>query len=217
MKNNNSKILKFVVPTVLTIMLAFTFSYGASAKDSKKSELNGAELWGQNCGRCHNYRGPKEFSDYTWETLIPHMRVIANLPGDQARAILKFLQEGNNPPLEPGNGALSSTKAGEAVAKGGLSKGDAARGKDVYSVNCVSCHGISGKGNGPAAASLSPKPRDLTDAQYVDTLSDEHLYKSISEGGASVGKSPMMPAWGTMLKQKEIIDLIAYIRSLSTK
>lgn len=91
-------------------------------------------------------------------------------------------------------------------------KGDAAKGKEIFTNTCASCHGPEGKGDGVAAAALDPKPRDLSDAAYVSTLSNEHIYKVIDEGGASVGLSPMMAAWGGVLSEQDIYDVIAYIR-----
>ena len=90
-------------------------------------------------------------------------------------------------------------------------KGDAAEGKTQFQNICASCHGPEGKGDGVAAAALDPKPRNLSDAAYVSTLSNEHLYKVISEGGASVGLSPMMAAWGGVLSEQQIWDVIAYV------
>lgn len=99
-------------------------------------------------------------------------------------------------------------------SKGVLAKaeGDPAKGKEIFQTNCATCHGPEGKGDGPAAAALSPKPRNLSDAEYVSKLSNEHLFKVISEGGASVGKSPMMAAWGGILSENDILNVIAYIR-----
>lgn len=91
-------------------------------------------------------------------------------------------------------------------------KGDAAKGKETYTNMCAACHGPEGKGDGVAAAALDPKPRDLSDAAYVSTLSNEHLYKVINEGGASVGLSPTMAAWGGALSEQDIWNVIAYIR-----
>lgn len=99
----------------------------------------------------------------------------------------------------------------EVLAKADT-EGDAAKGKEVFQTNCATCHGPEGKGNGPAAAALNPKPRNLSDAEYVSTLSHEHLVKVITEGGASVGKSPMMAAWGGILSKNDILNVIAYIR-----
>ncbi|MGB2692596.1 MAG: cytochrome c [Thermodesulfobacteriota bacterium] len=92
-------------------------------------------------------------------------------------------------------------------------KGNAAEGKTQYDNICAACHGPGGKGDGVASAALDPKPRDLSDAAYVSTLSNEHLYKVISEGGAAVGLSPMMAAWSGVLSEQQIWDVIAYIHT----
>lgn len=92
--------------------------------------------------------------------------------------------------------------------------GDAAKGKQTYAKFCASCHGNAGKGDGPGAAALNPKPKDLTDKAYVSKLEDKYLVDIISKGGAAVGKSPLMPPWGGALKTEDIHNVIAYIRSL---
>ena len=55
----------------------------------------GVQAWANNCTRCHNLRNPNEFSDGDWEIIISHMRVRAGLTGEEARNILKFLQQSN--------------------------------------------------------------------------------------------------------------------------
>lgn len=94
---------------------------------------------------------------------------------------------------------------------------DLKRGKKIYDTFCATCHGKQGKGDGPGSVGLKPKPRDFTDKNYMDKLSDEHLFKVISEGGAAVGKSPLMPAWKTSIKKEDIYNVIAYIRTFSQK
>ncbi len=91
-------------------------------------------------------------------------------------------------------------------------KGDGAAGKQSFTAICASCHGQTGMGDGIVAAALNPKPRDLSDAEYLSTLTDEYLFKVISEGGMSVGKSAMMPAWGGVLGEEGGWNVIAYIR-----
>ncbi len=91
-------------------------------------------------------------------------------------------------------------------------KGDAAKGKETFQTYCAACHGAEGKGDGVAAQALDPKPRNLSDAAIVSALTDEHLDKVISEGGAAVGLSPMMAAWGGTLSEQDIWNVIAYIR-----
>ena len=92
---------------------------------------------------------------------------------------------------------------------------DAEQGKKLYAQFCVTCHGESGKGDGAAAAALNPKPRDHTDKEYMSKMSDDDMLKVIKNGGASVGKSPLMPPWGASLKDDQIQDIIAYVRTLS--
>ena len=92
-------------------------------------------------------------------------------------------------------------------------EGDAAKGGEVYKTYCATCHGDTGKGDGIAAAALDPKPRDLSNAEYVSGLTDAHIKKVASEGGASVGMSPAMPAWGGIIPEADIDNIIAYIRA----
>ena len=94
-------------------------------------------------------------------------------------------------------------------------RGDAAAGRDLYNLYCVTCHGQTGKGDGPVGLALDPQPRDHTDAAYIGGLSDEYLYNVIKKGGASVGKSPLMAPWGGVVDEQGMRDLIAYVRSLS--
>ena len=91
---------------------------------------------------------------------------------------------------------------------------DAEQGKKLYMQFCASCHGQSGKGDGAAAAALNPKPRDHTDKDYMSKMSDAEMLSVIKNGGASIGKSPLMPPWGASLKDEQIQDVIAYIRTL---
>jgi len=95
-----------------------------------------------------------------------------------------------------------------------IAAGDLAKGKASFDQICASCHGTSGKGDGAAAAALSPKPRDLTDKKYVSDLKDDYIKKIVKEGGQAVGKSPLMPPMGSALKDADIENIIAYVRSL---
>jgi mono/diheme cytochrome c family protein len=88
-----------------------------------------------------------------------------------------------------------------------------ARGKAVYKANCVACHGEFGKGDGPASGVLKPKPRDHTDAAYMNTLSNEEIAKIIKFGGAIKGK-PLMPS-NPQITGEDLDALVLYTRSLS--
>ena len=62
------------------------------AKAASK-KLTGAELYAIHCNRCHPERYATERTPAQWKTLLMHMRIRANLPSDQAKAILKYLME----------------------------------------------------------------------------------------------------------------------------
>ncbi|MCH7625216.1 MAG: hypothetical protein IIC83_04765 [Chloroflexi bacterium] len=57
--------------------------------------MGGAQLWSENCVRCHNLRWPRERSDREWDLIVHHMRVRANLTAEEHRLILQFLQSAN--------------------------------------------------------------------------------------------------------------------------
>jgi hypothetical protein len=58
-------------------------------------EKGGAQLWAENCNRCHNAPPPDRFSDAQWDVVIQHMRMRANLTGHEARQIAEFLKASN--------------------------------------------------------------------------------------------------------------------------
>jgi mono/diheme cytochrome c family protein len=49
----------------------------------------------------------------------------------------------------------------------------------------------------------------------MNQLSDKFLIEVISKGGSGVGKSSFMPAWGSSLNEKQIRDIIAYLRTIA--
>jgi mono/diheme cytochrome c family protein len=68
----------------------------------------------------------------------------------------------------------------------------------LFKTYCSTCHGVGGKGDGVAAAALTPKPRDFTAADLwtragADAAAQKaYIMKVAKEGGASVGLSPLM-------------------------
>jgi len=98
----------------------------------------------------------------------------------------------------------------------GMASGaDVAKGKGIYDQYCAGCHGPTGKGDGAAAGALNPKPRDLSDKTYARSLKDEYLFQITKDGGAALKKSPLMPGMGKTLKEDQIKDVVAYLRSLA--
>ena len=94
---------------------------------------------------------------------------------------------------------------------------DLAKAKENYQSYCRKCHGDEGKGDGPGAAMLNPKPRDFADCTNMQKRSDDELLKVISEGGEAIGMSADMQPWGGTLKDDEIRGLIKFVRSFCKK
>ena len=118
-------------------------------------------------------------------------------------------------PAEPPDAAPPATSPPPApVIPAGNLRGDASAGARIYGQFCATCHGAGGKGDGPASQ-IEPRPADHTDGAYLGSLSDQHLYKVISQGGASLGKSPLMAPWGGVLNAQQIRDVVAHLRRLS--
>ena len=67
----------------------------AAAEDEVVSLKGGAQVWSENCMRCHNLRRPRQRSDREWTVIAHHMRVRANLLAEEHRLILRFLQSAN--------------------------------------------------------------------------------------------------------------------------
>jgi mono/diheme cytochrome c family protein len=96
--------------------------------------------------------------------------------------------------------------------------GNAEQGMRLYRYYCAPCHGPEGTGTGrnaPYLEQLGRGPRDHTDIRYMNRLSDDELYRAISEGKRRDGEPPFMPWWGYTLKPAEIWSLVAFIRSLT--
>ena len=108
-----------------------------------------------------------------------------------------------------------------SLALAGAAHADAAKGKEVFvKTNCNSCHGMTGKGDGPVAAALDPKPRDYTKGDFKFDAdgdgkagTDADISMVIKNGAAAYGGSAMMMPNPT-LSDADLALLVAYIRSL---
>jgi mono/diheme cytochrome c family protein len=89
-----------------------------------------------------------------------------------------------------------------------LGRDAASAGAEVFQTNCVMCHGPQGHGDGPAGASLEPKPKNL--ALLEDSASDAYLFWRINEGKPGTG----MVAWESILTEEQIWQTVSFIRSL---
>jgi mono/diheme cytochrome c family protein len=93
---------------------------------------------------------------------------------------------------------------------------EATLGKAVNDKYCIRCHDpestperVSNHDN------LSPAPHEFADGATYNGISDADLINIINHGGEALGKSPLMPSYGSTLKPAEIKAVVAYIRSIA--
>jgi len=96
-----------------------------------------------------------------------------------------------------GNSHLFSSKNSEAAAAG----------EKIYDKNCMVCHGETGKGEGTNSGTA------LNNQNFLSTVSDQDLYHNVKFGR----KGTAMPAYGPRLSEKDLHNVVAFIRNWQTK
>ena len=116
--------------------------------------------------------------------------------------------------------ALGSGSTRGAVGQGAQAAEGGSLGKAIFESKCAQCHGLDGKGNGPAAAFLTPRPRDFTDGKYKfrstesgSIPTDDDLVRTIQNGlhGTS------MPDWKPFLNGDSLAAVVQHVKSFSSR
>jgi mono/diheme cytochrome c family protein len=156
----------------------------------------------QNAGQRYNMdwlfrfgQNPQDFTTHNGEFL-------ADATEPQLRAVIGFLAAQG----------VADFKHYEPWTSPEFGKASAGRGKLIYKEYCMQCHGATGKGDGPAAATLEPKPAIHANINFSE-VPTEYLYNMINYGGAAMGKSANMPYWGLTIDQQGIADVMAYLKA----
>lgn len=142
----------------------------------------------------------------------------ANFLPDSATMILpqmKTLTQAINAKKEPSKIAqIARNIRGQIIQITGVSTApqvwpDVNKGKELYAINCASCHGEKGDGKGDLAANLSPKPANFIDTQLMQQVSPFQAYNTIRLGVEGTS----MPSFSA-LKEAQIWALAFYVKSL---
>jgi mono/diheme cytochrome c family protein len=175
---------------------------------------NGAKLYNQECAQCH---GPNGLGDGSQATQLS-VPVAALGLSDFSRLYTpaewySVVTQGNMEKFMPPFGNLTDRQRWDVIAYAlslSISNEVITTGKLIYAENCMTCHGVNGKGDGPEANKLSTELTDLTDQSIMAQRSATHLFQTISSGIA-----PGMPAYESILGDEERWALVSYIRSLT--
>lgn len=192
---------------VLALLLV---PHGAVAQDGV-AVAEGARVYGTTCGRCHNARSPLERSDRDWITIIAHMRVRANMTGEQVRNVLAFLQATNSDPRERTPLPAAAAADGEVAPQPEAGPREVstdpeliARGEALVQQRaCLGCHVVGKAGGGQVGPSLNGvvgrKSVDFVRRKLADPTLDN--------------ETSMMPNFG--LSDEEIEAILAFLATLN--
>ena len=87
-----------------------------------------------------------------------------------------------------------------------------ARGAELFQATCAACHGAEGRGDGPGAAALNPKPANLSE-DHVQANTDGALFYTITNGVAGTA----MVAWGQQYSEEDRWNLVNFVRTLANQ
>ncbi len=175
---------------------------------------DGKKLYNQDCTQCHGVTGlgdgpqaaqlsapvaslglsdfARQFSPAEWFTVVTQgnmekfMPAFPNLTDRQRWDVVSY--------------AMSLSTSPATISQG----------KALYEAKCADCHGLSGRGDGKTASTLTSQPADLTKQSFMAQVASTSLYQSITEG-----ISPDMPAYTNTLDDSQRWSLVSYIRSFT--
>ncbi len=159
------------------------------ATNNAENLARGAKIWTNNCGRCHNYRAPSEFSPLQWHTILLHMRIQAELTGQEERDIYDFLTSQSNQTNAREISVSEKTVINEKSAASSTTQSEIETGKKIYQQTCIACHGPDGSGAVPGAPNFRGSNSPLLKSQAV-------LRKHIENGFKSPNSPIAMPPKG---------------------
>jgi mono/diheme cytochrome c family protein len=177
---------------------------------TRPSSVRGAEVYAENCTRCHGEGGAGDGPvaaqiEFPMPAFVDPELAFTTTP----QRWFSIITNGNLERLMPPWGeALSAADRWHLVAHLyglSLSADRLEDGRQVYQAGCAGCHGQDGTGNGPEAAGPMP---DFTDQPFMAVQSNQAFLSTLTEAAG-----PHQPAGG--LSEPELRSVVDYVRSLS--
>jgi len=95
-----------------------------------------------------------------------------------------------------------------------MGKDSVARGAAIFAERCTGCHGSKGDGKGPNSLDILPRPRNLRNAWFVNSVADRRLFESILYGVQGTA----MPSWIDYgFSNNDVGDLVNFVRDMNPK
>jgi hypothetical protein len=93
-KMKSTKILTVGITVAVFLVLTSLYTACTSAKQVTADKA-GAQIWAENCIRCHSTPSPTSYNDVDWETTGLHMRLRGNLTAQETSKVIWFMQSAN--------------------------------------------------------------------------------------------------------------------------
>lgn len=181
-------LLKMLQNSLVLTSWGIGLVFSALAVSAESQPLNGAEIFNNNCARCHNTRSLDEFSLEEWSVIMPHMREKAHLTGKETEAVMQF---------------VALVKNGVGDSKESQQTQSEPSGEALFSkYSCQGCHSVKGKG-GTVGPALDSTITNKGKAFFVQKLKNPQFNNPASP-------MPKMP-----LTDTEIDALSDYLQTLS--
>jgi len=206
-------------------------------RNTPASSKTGEEIYKNLCARCHGEKGdgkgvtylyldpaPRDLTKVAFMNSKPEERFLQSIksgvPGtsmppwervlseEQRRAVLTYIFQTFVKEPRP---ELKAHKVPEQNPIA-FNAESVHRGEGIFLQRCTGCHGRKADGKGPNSIDISPRPRNLRNSFFVNSVPDRRLYDSILFGVQGTA----MPSWIDYgLSQNDVGDLINFVRSMN--
>jgi mono/diheme cytochrome c family protein len=166
------KMLQLLILTV-AMFVASNVSYSQHTSDPKLI-AEGAKLYSENCGRCHNARPASDYSKKEWSVVMPHMREKAHMTGTESLAVEAFL---NSTLTSDVRDQMSSTNV-EQVKRSPEEM--------IAQFGCQGCHQINGSGG-----SLGPTLDGIVEEKSKEFMQKKLRDPKFNNASSAMPQFPM--------------------------
>ncbi len=173
---------------------------------------DGQAIYAEKCTPCH---GSKGLGDGPQAANLPNPVAAIGAPdvtrNSNPAQWFSVVTQGNLDRFMPPFSSLTDRQRWDVIAyvySLSAPETEISQGQQLYQDNCAGCHGEQGKGDGPDAANLSVKPRDLSDQEFMASQSANDFFNAITQG-----VTPDMPAFSGQLSEADRWALSDYLRA----
>jgi len=179
-------------------------------KALKKSQTRGGIVYKHYCSACHGQTGtgnPRRAKLYGKDKLV-----IKPNTAEWYEKITRYGGEavGRSPLMPVWQDELSEEQMSDVTKYLSVLSDPVRRGKTVFQTNCILCHGVNADGRGRASVLYNPRPSDLTRSDK----NEDYKRMIVTNGGAAMGRSEVMPVWGEQLTVQEIEDVVKFLGTI---